>query len=127
MEKVMKRALLGCALVAAFTFAGLGENTAEAGGIRFSFGSGGHGHHNHGSHGYYGQSYGSPYGGSYYGTGSYYGGGFRSSSGWGRGHSHWHDTSHYDYHPGQYVRHRGHYDYVPGHYDYHRSGHWDRH
>jgi hypothetical protein len=37
----------------------------------------------------------------------------------------WHDTSHYDYHPGEFIRHRNHYHYVPGHYDFHPSGHWD--
>jgi hypothetical protein len=37
----------------------------------------------------------------------------------------WHDTTHYDYHPGQVVPHGNHLDYVPGHYDLHRSGHWD--
>ncbi len=45
---------------------------------------------------------------------------------WGSGHT-WHDTSHYDYHPGGYVRHRNHYHYMPGHYDFHREGHWDHH
>ena len=44
-----------------------------------------------------------------------------------RVHSTWHDTSHYDYHPGEYVPHGNHYDYVPGHWDYHRTGHWDTH
>jgi hypothetical protein len=39
--------------------------------------------------------------------------------------SRWHDTSHYDYHPGEFVRHRNHYHYVPGHWDYHETGHWD--
>ncbi|TWU29431.1 hypothetical protein [Bythopirellula polymerisocia] len=43
---------------------------------------------------------------------------------WGGGHF-YHDTSHYDYHPGGYVRHYNHFDYVPGHYDYHQTGHWD--
>jgi hypothetical protein len=42
-------------------------------------------------------------------------------------HNDWHNTSHYDYHPGGYQRHYNHYDYVPGHFDYHRTGHWDRH
>ena len=42
-------------------------------------------------------------------------------------HYDWHDTSHYDYHPGGYQRHNNHYDYVPGHWDYHQTGHWDRH
>ena len=41
------------------------------------------------------------------------------------GRSVWHDTSHYDYHPGEVVRHRNHYHYVPGHYDFHETGHWD--
>jgi hypothetical protein len=66
---------------------------------------------------------------------SYYGGysGYRSVGyGYGGrdyygGHSDWHDTSHYDYHPGEVVRHRNHYHYVPGHYDYHETGHWDHH
>ncbi len=52
---------------------------------------------------------------SYHGHGGGYHGG---------GHV-WHDTSHYDYHPGEFVRHRNHYHYVPGHYDYHETGHWD--
>jgi hypothetical protein len=42
-----------------------------------------------------------------------------------RGYKVWHDTSHYDYHPGEFVRHRNHFHYVPGHYDYHETGHWD--
>ena len=37
----------------------------------------------------------------------------------------WHDTSHYDYHPGYYVPHGNHLDFVPGHYDFHQSGHYD--
>jgi len=44
-----------------------------------------------------------------------------------RVHNTWHNTSHYDYHPGQYVRHGNHFDYQPGHYDLHRTGHWDTH
>jgi hypothetical protein len=47
--------------------------------------------------------------------------------GWGGGHAHWHDTTHLDYHPGEYVRHRNHYHYIPGHYDVHEEGHWDYH
>ena len=42
-------------------------------------------------------------------------------------HRTWHDTSHLDYHPGQYVPHGNHFDYQPGHYDVHRTGHWDTH
>ena len=36
----------------------------------------------------------------------------------------YHNTTHYDYHPGGVVRHRNHFHYVPGHYDLHRTGHW---
>jgi hypothetical protein len=43
------------------------------------------------------------------------------------GHGYWHDTTHYDYHPGGFRPHYDHYDYVPGHYDVHHSGHWDGH
>ena len=43
----------------------------------------------------------------------------------GSGHGGWHNTSHYDWHPRSYRRHRNHYHYMPGHYDYHRTGHWD--
>ena len=61
-----------------------------------------------------------------------FGGEFRGQSyGWGRNsyrpHSHYHDTSHYDYHPATIQRHRDHYHVTPSHYDYHQSGHWDRH
>ncbi len=37
----------------------------------------------------------------------------------------WHDTSHWDYHPGGFLWHGNHIDYVPGHYDWHNSGHFD--
>ncbi|MFT5304165.1 MAG: hypothetical protein ACI87E_004208 [Mariniblastus sp.] len=40
--------------------------------------------------------------------------------------SSYHNTGHYDYHPGSYVRHGNHYDYQRGHYDYHNTGHWHR-
>jgi len=72
------------------------------------------------------------------GTGSPYAAGY--ASGYGRGYSGYaaypvaprtyyrapvyHDTTHYDYHPGEHVRHGNHYHYQPGHYDLHRSGHW---
>lgn len=44
-----------------------------------------------------------------------------------RGHRTWHDTTHLDWHPGDYVPHGNHFDYVPGHYDVHHDGHWDYH
>ena len=43
------------------------------------------------------------------------------------GHYDWHDTSHFDYHPAESVRHGNHYHYFPGHYDFHETGHWDHH
>jgi hypothetical protein len=63
---------------------------------------------------------------TYYGSryGSYYGGHGRHFP---RGGHTWHDTSHWDYHPGGFVRHYDHYDYVPGHWDFHQEGHWDHH
>jgi hypothetical protein len=97
--------------------------------------------------GHYGGYHGGPFGGGYgcdYGYGGYSGyGGFSPgislySSGY-RGYNvgyggislnvgspRWHDTSHYDYHPGSFQRHRNHFHYVPGHDDLHRSGHFHR-
>jgi hypothetical protein len=62
----------------------------------------------------------------------YHGGYFRGHVGHGHGHHghghhRWHDTSHWDYYPGGYVRHYDHYDYVPPHWDWHQEGHWDHH
>jgi|SRR5690606_37000778 len=84
------------------------SGTSEAGGIRFSFGGG---HHHHGHHGWH--------------RGPVYNGGY-GHHGHGRIHRYprWHDTSHYDYHPGGWQRHYDHYHYVPGHYDWHQTGHW---
>src|SRR5687768_11113980 len=66
-------------------------------------------------------SFGSGYGyNDYYGGHNHYHGGYSH-----RPSRAWHDTSHYDYHPGGYTRHRNHYHYQPGHYDFHRSGHYD--
>ncbi len=42
-------------------------------------------------------------------------------------HLHWHDTSHYDYHPTQIIDHGCHYHVIPGHYDFHQDGHYDLH
>jgi hypothetical protein len=74
-------------------------------------------------HGGYGHR--SSYGGSGHGYG--YGQGYRMGWGGHQGHSDFHDTSHYDVHPGGYQRHYNHFDYVPTHYDYHRQGHFDYH
>lgn len=104
----MKRALMVCAAMAGLSL--VGASSAEAGGFGFRLNYGGHRHSGYGHSSHY----------RGYGRSSYYGG-YRSY-----GRSRYHDTSHYDYHPGHYVRHYNHYDYVPGHYDYHRTGHWHR-
>lgn len=100
--------------------------SAAAAQAQYGFGAGHYGHHgSHGvrhtapHHGYYGSGFGLRT--SYYGglPGVYYGGN--------RHHHHWHDTSHYDFHPGGFRRHYDHFDYVPSHYDWHDEGHWDHH
>lgn len=100
----MKRLLAVTAIIACF---GWSADSAEAGGVQFYSGSG------CGQFGYRAPSLG------------HYGGNFRHY-GYRHGGRTWHDTSHYDYHPGEYLRHRNHYHYVPGHYDFHQTGHWDR-
>lgn len=96
----MKKLLIVCVAVAGFALVG-NTSTADAG-VRFNvqFGSG--------YGGYYGNRncYNRPY---------YYG----------RRHSFWHDTSHYDYRPGGFYRHGNHFHYQPGRYNFHRTGHWD--
>lgn len=110
--------LWGATLLVVCTLASA-SNEAKAQGIHFGAGpvhvdvGNPHG-------GWYRGSYGNPYG--------YYGGyhNVYSHGYWGGNHS-WHDTSHYDYHPGGFERHYNHYHYVPGHYDFHQEGHWDHH
>ena len=77
----------------------------------------------YGGYGGYGYAGGIRYG---YPSVGLYGTGYRGygiNVSFGRG-GYFHDTSHYDYHPGHYRRHHGHYDYIPGHYDLHRTGHY---
>ncbi|MFK7778587.1 MAG: hypothetical protein QM501_10835 [Gimesia sp.] len=97
----MKKLLIACVALAGMAFMG-NTSTAEAG-VNFQV------------------QWGNGYGG-YYGTRSYN----RTPYYNGRRHSYWHDTSHYDYHPGEYVRHGNHLHYQPGHYDYHQTGHLHR-
>jgi hypothetical protein len=85
------------------------------------------GHYNY-NRGFYGGGYGGARISFYSGRGLpgvYYGRGHHGHHG--HGHARWHDTSHYDFHPGGYQRHYDHYDYVPPHYDWHQEGHWDHH
>lgn len=112
--------------VTLFALIAFGASGPEARGQGFHFGGGGV-HVDVGNpHGYY-SGYGGYGCGGYGGYGgypytTYYGGGWR-----GGGHADWHDTTHLDYHPGEYRRHRNHYHYNPGHYDVHEDGHWDHH
>jgi hypothetical protein len=105
----MKKFMIVCVALAGLAMIG-NTTTAEAGGVNFSVNLGnGYGYGGYGSfRGRYR---------SYNVRPQYYG----------RHHAHWHDTSHYDYHPGGFYRHRNHFHYQPGHYDYHQTGHWDHH
>ena len=105
----MKNSML--AAVALFALLLLGANAPDANAQGFHFGGGG-------VH----VDVGNPHGGyGYYPYTTYWGGGWGGCG----GNAYWHDTTHLDYHPGEYVRHRNHYDYIPGHYDVHSDGHWD--
>ncbi|MGD9633223.1 MAG: hypothetical protein AB7G28_08055 [Pirellulales bacterium] len=120
-------------IVALVTLLLAGSVTTQASAQGFHFGGGGV-HIDVGNpHNYYG-NYGGYYGG-WNGSGCGYGG-YPSTTyygstagygGWGGGHAHWHDTTHLDFHAGEFVRHRNHVHYVPGHYDVHEDGHWDYH
>ena len=106
MKKTRNILLTGFALIAAVAMT---TSTAEAGRFGISLNFGGHRHHSgYGHRGYSHRNY-----------------GHRSYGH--RGHSHWHDTSHWDYHPGGFQRHGNHYHYIPGHYHWHNDGHWDHH
>jgi len=123
----MKTYLLSAVALITLLIAGSTTSKASAQGIHFG-GAGvhvdiGNPHRYYGNYGGYYRGYGCGHGryGSYSPYTAYYGGG------WGGGHAHWHDTTHLDYHPGEFVRHRGHYHYIPGHYHVHEDGHWDEH
>jgi hypothetical protein len=112
------------AIIAAVGITAVSSNEAKADGAHFRLG----GLHvdvgnPHGSYAYRGYRSYNNYGGYRYQPYSRHYSGYRG----GHGHAHWHDTSHYDYHPGGFQRHYDHYHYVPGHYDFHREGHWDHH
>ncbi|MGD9856266.1 MAG: hypothetical protein AB7U20_15080 [Planctomycetaceae bacterium] len=104
----MKRFAITCAAVMGLMLAG--STAANAGGVHVQIG----GYGGFGRSGYYG------------GHGIY--SGQRIYGGYGYGYRNpviWHDTSHFDYHPGQYVPHGNHFHYQPGHYDFHQTGHFD--
>ena len=112
----MKRSLLFTVALVAMVTLGFNPPTANAQGAYFQ--AGGLGQSHLGFYGgyasYYPAQWGGNYGGRSYCNGSHWGGAHR-----------WHDTSHYDYHPADYVPHYNHYHYVPAHYDVHHTGHWD--
>ena len=116
---MIRKALVGLTVLAGLGMVAAAEKPASAGGFdiqvyrggrNYAFSYGGHDH-----------------GGGYYGARSFYGGhgGYYCPSR--RPSAVWHDTSHWDYHPGEYVPHGNHYHYIPGHYDWHQDGHWDVH
>jgi hypothetical protein len=113
----MTKLILAVATCSAIALLAVDADVAKADGFSIQFVSPGYGcydgHSNYLHNAYYGRRYGSYYGryGGYYPRG---------------GHT-WHDTSHWDYHPGGFVRHYDHYHYQPGHWDYHQEGHWDHH
>ena len=111
----MKRILF--AGIALAGLVGFGATTAQA-----------QDYHRHGGHGW-GTGRTHDYGWQGYGNRGFgYGGHFHGrQGGYYRPHYDYHDTSHFDYHPGTIRRHFNHYDYVPGHYHFHRQGHWDAH
>ena len=127
--RTLRNATFALAAVAAMCFMTESSASAQRCGYGGGYGVGGYG----GGHGYSGYSVGYRGAGISVNVGRAYGG----YGGYGRGvslnsyrPSHyrspaWHNTSHYDYHPGEYRRHGNHVDYRPGHYDFHRTGHWD--
>ena len=108
----MKKIALAFAVVIGFGLAGMGSARTEAASpFRLHFARGGvHIDVGHGYYRGYSSHVGRHYGGRRYG-----------------GHYDYHNTTHYDFHPGHYYRHGNHIDYAPGHYDLHRSGHYDYH
>lgn len=112
----MKRKLLVILAMATGLAVGLAHPQAQAQGVHFQA-RGLHIDVGHPHRGYY-RGHTSHYPSTW--RGNYWHGGGH----WNRNHV-WHDTTHLDYHPGQYVPHYNHYHYVPGHFDVHHSGHWD--
>lgn len=106
----MKKLLIGCAVVVAIACMPTGE--AEAGhGLSYSFGTS------------FGPSYGTGLGGYTYASPSYYPTIYTPTYVTPHRSHVWHDTSHYDYHPGSFRRHGNHLHFIPGHFDLHRTGH----
>jgi hypothetical protein len=116
-ETEMKTFTFAMVAVSAIALAAMDTRSATADGFSIQFASPGYGRYSGRTNYPYNTYYGSRYGSYYSGYGDYHPYG---------GHT-WHDTSHWDYHPGGFVRHYDHYDYVPGHFDYHQEGHWDHH
>ena len=114
-----KRTSLALAVIVGIGLAGFGASQAQAG---HPWGTGIHVGHNSLHYGH-GSSHVVRYSGLhnrlYYAPGA-----FGNVHG---NHFDWHDTSHFDYHPGHYIFNGYSYQYVPGHWDFHNDGHWDFH
>jgi hypothetical protein len=110
----MKRFTIIMGVIAMVVASAAFSSPAQAGDFGLHFA--GRGYHIDVGHAHHGHDYYDGYRTARYGYGGH---------GCYTGRSVWHDTSHWDYHPGEYVRHRNHYHYVPGHYDFHDDGHWD--
>ncbi|MFV0444205.1 MAG: hypothetical protein ACK5Q5_11610 [Planctomycetaceae bacterium] len=122
----MKTLILSAMTAATLMFASAG--TAEAGKFQLVIGNGG-------GYGGFGGGYGGGWGAQpgYNPQPAFGGGGHRHhgvnpgyNPGVG-GHFDYHDTSHYDYIPGRWVKHGCHWDWQPGRYVYHQDGHFDLH
>jgi len=118
-RKIVK---VGAVALATMMFVGIDSKPAQA-----QFGFGGFGIHLGGRNVHV--DIGNPHGyRSSYGRQSNYGRSYQRYQAYrAPAHLDWHDTSHVDYIPGGYVRHRNHYDYVPGRHVIHREGHYDVH
>ncbi len=109
----MKTLALTLAIFAGLGWSGLARNEANAGDFGFHIS---------------GPGYNIDFGGPHYRRRHFghCGAAYLGWNGW-QGSRSWHDTSHWDYHPSEWVRHGYHYHYVRGHYDFHADGHWDHH
>ena len=136
----MKTLILTTTTAVALIFAN--TDAAQAGSkFQLVIGGGGYGG------GYVNPGFGGGYGGGGFNNPGYVGGGFNNpgfgggfhddghlhhdvnphvNPGFG-GHYDWHDTTHYDYIPGRWVKHGCHWHYIPGRRVLHRDGHWDLH
>src|SRR5688500_115038 len=107
----MKKLMFASVAMTALALVGAGSSSASAGDFAIHFAGRGfhvdigdrHGHHGH-------------HRGHRSHRSFHRGHGHHGYHGWGGGGHVWHDTSHWDYHPGELVPHYDHYHYIPSHY-----------